>query len=50
VTGQVLEGYDTQLNEDEVLCLVQFWDKEQDGTINYNDFVDALRVADAALD
>lgn len=48
--AQVLEGYDTQLNEDEVLCLVQHWDKAQDGTINYGEFVDALRMADQALD
>jgi len=40
---QVLEGYETQLDEDEILALVHYWDKSQDGTVNYGEFVEALR-------
>jgi len=40
---QVLEGYETQLDEDEILALVHYWDKSQDGTVNYYEFVEALR-------
>jgi Ca2+-binding EF-hand superfamily protein len=40
---EVLQQYDTQMDEDEVLALVQHWDEAQDGLVNYAEFVDVLK-------
>ena len=31
-----------QVDEDEFLALVQHWDKKQDGSVQYKEFVDAI--------
>eukprot|EP00281_Chroomonas_sp_CCMP1168_P026865 CAMPEP_0206237264 /NCGR_PEP_ID=MMETSP0047_2-20121206/14173_1 /ASSEMBLY_ACC=CAM_ASM_000192 /TAXON_ID=195065 /ORGANISM="Chroomonas mesostigmatica_cf, Strain CCMP1168" /LENGTH=619 /DNA_ID=CAMNT_0053661689 /DNA_START=87 /DNA_END=1946 /DNA_ORIENTATION=- len=39
---QLLDRYDTQLDEDELLALVQHWDADRSGVIKYGPFVAAL--------
>jgi len=42
---QALDKYDTQLDEDEIMALVQHWDTERNGLVKFDDFLRA--VADA---
>eukprot|EP00286_Rhodomonas_abbreviata_P009235 CAMPEP_0181324586 /NCGR_PEP_ID=MMETSP1101-20121128/20444_1 /TAXON_ID=46948 /ORGANISM="Rhodomonas abbreviata, Strain Caron Lab Isolate" /LENGTH=645 /DNA_ID=CAMNT_0023432783 /DNA_START=141 /DNA_END=2078 /DNA_ORIENTATION=+ len=39
---RVMQDFDLQLDEDEMLALVQHWDKRQDGTVQYQEFVEAI--------
>lgn len=39
---QILDRYDTQLDEDELLALVHHWDSERDGVIKYEEFLKAI--------
>jgi len=41
---EVLHTYDTDLDEDEVLALVQHWDKNDNGTMDYLEFVQSLKM------
>mmetsp|Transcript_35755 Transcript_35755/g.70052 ORF Transcript_35755/g.70052 Transcript_35755/m.70052 type:complete len:393 (-) Transcript_35755:35-1213(-) len=42
---QALDRYDTQLDEDEIMALVQHWDTERNGLVKYENFIDAVASA-----